>query len=310
MALIKCPECGNEISNLALACPKCGCPTSTTIKTTLPNSELQVQSTEMLSESNLEKSFPTIPTVINIGKQRWSEVGGMLTGCYYLSEINFTNYIKEGSVTLYVHTNGIEVLSGNEKFFISFEQLINLKFIPEEKLTQENKSVIGRAVIGGLLLGPLAAVVGGISGIGKKTKKLGNFLLTINFWDVYSHRVQTLLICSKKEDIAFLNLIEKEKAKKNKPEGDSYLCNILDDNGNISESKLLKALKIVGEGKLAKEVSRIDNCGQATALQKIQSIGSKNNVDTSQYQSSGCMVTLLMMITGLMSLLALIVMFL
>jgi predicted amidophosphoribosyltransferase len=26
MALIKCPECGKEISDLAKACPSCGCP--------------------------------------------------------------------------------------------------------------------------------------------------------------------------------------------------------------------------------------------------------------------------------------------
>lgn len=28
MALIKCPECGKEISDKALACPNCGCPSS------------------------------------------------------------------------------------------------------------------------------------------------------------------------------------------------------------------------------------------------------------------------------------------
>lgn len=27
MALIKCSECGKEYSNLAQACPNCGCPT-------------------------------------------------------------------------------------------------------------------------------------------------------------------------------------------------------------------------------------------------------------------------------------------
>lgn len=28
MAMIKCPECGSEISDKASACPKCGCPSS------------------------------------------------------------------------------------------------------------------------------------------------------------------------------------------------------------------------------------------------------------------------------------------
>ena len=26
MALIKCPECGNEVSDKAVSCPQCGCP--------------------------------------------------------------------------------------------------------------------------------------------------------------------------------------------------------------------------------------------------------------------------------------------
>ena len=45
MALIKCPECGKEISSLAKSCPNCGCPiekmkTSGTVKIKLPNIEL------------------------------------------------------------------------------------------------------------------------------------------------------------------------------------------------------------------------------------------------------------------------------
>lgn len=29
MALIKCPECGKQISNAAISCPGCGCPMRT-----------------------------------------------------------------------------------------------------------------------------------------------------------------------------------------------------------------------------------------------------------------------------------------
>lgn len=46
-----------------------------------------------------------------------------------------------------------------------------MKFISHKQLGTEDKSVIGRAVVGGLLLGPLGAVVGGISGVGSKTKR-------------------------------------------------------------------------------------------------------------------------------------------
>lgn len=41
MALIKCRECGKEISSFANCCPNCGCPvTSDTVKIKIPNIEL------------------------------------------------------------------------------------------------------------------------------------------------------------------------------------------------------------------------------------------------------------------------------
>ena len=42
MAIIKCPECGKEISDKASACPNCGCPiaemsASGTVRIKMPN---------------------------------------------------------------------------------------------------------------------------------------------------------------------------------------------------------------------------------------------------------------------------------
>ena len=39
MALIKCPECGNQVSDKASACPKCGCPTSEFSESDAPSAE-------------------------------------------------------------------------------------------------------------------------------------------------------------------------------------------------------------------------------------------------------------------------------
>ncbi|OMF23476.1 hypothetical protein BK133_24095 [Paenibacillus sp. FSL H8-0548] len=49
----------------------------------------------------------------------------------------------------------------------------------QSDFAKQEKSVIGRAVVGGLLVGPMGAVVGGMSGIGTKDKK-GGFLV-INY---------------------------------------------------------------------------------------------------------------------------------
>ena len=59
MALIKCPECGNEVSSIAASCPKCGYPIASNF------------------QNNIEKPqtpFPTLPVVMNVGKQitNWS----------------------------------------------------------------------------------------------------------------------------------------------------------------------------------------------------------------------------------------------
>lgn len=305
MALIKCPECGNDVSSSAASCPKCGYPIANTLAVN-NGSGVAVNNQTGSNEAIVKEPFPLLPTVMNVGKQitNWG-LDAAIQGAYYLQEINYTNYIKEGKVDIFAHTNGICISSGFNFFYISHDQIIDMKFVTHKQLATEKKSVIGRAVVGGVLLGPLAAVVGGMSGIGTKTKKLGDYLLVINFWDVYTHQVQTIFICTKIEYIYFISRVEKEKAQHNTPEGNNYVCNILDEKGAISDSKVIEALKVVGEMSLAKTVGIIEGCGDMTALQKIKEIGSRNQVDTSQYKSSGCMVTLVMLMTGLMSLLAL-----
>ena len=58
----------------------------------------------------------------------------------------------------------------NKKTFnINFDNIKDVELLKEIK--HKNKSVVGRAVVGGLLLGPVGAVVGGMSGLGQKEEK-------------------------------------------------------------------------------------------------------------------------------------------
>ena len=43
MALIKCPECGKEISDKALACPNCGCPITASTQKSIPISFIRAK---------------------------------------------------------------------------------------------------------------------------------------------------------------------------------------------------------------------------------------------------------------------------
>ncbi len=307
MALIKCPECGNDVSTSAQSCPKCGFPIAQSLVGN-SDSELTAQNPSSTNDVKIKEPFPELPVVMNVGKQivNWG-LDAAIQDAYYIQEVNYTSYIKEGKCSVMAHTNGICINSGLDFFYISHEQLIDMKFVTHKQLTSENKSVIGRAVLGGVLLGPVAAVVGGLSGIGTKTKKIGNYLLVINFWDVYTRQVQSLLLCTKVESINFISRVEKEKDKHNTPDGNNFVCNILDDDGHISDKKAIEALKIVGNTKLAEAVGVIEGCGAATAMVKVAEIGKRNEVDIKQYNSSGCLVTLLVMMTGIMSLLGLVI---
>ena len=65
----------------------------------------------------------------------------------------------------------IEYFQSNYNVFIRYSNIINIvnRNYTEEEI--KNKSVVGRALVGGILTGGIGAVVGGMSGIGSKTKK-------------------------------------------------------------------------------------------------------------------------------------------
>ena len=179
MPLITCPECNREISSKASSCPGCGCPVEI-----------------------VDTTKPELPNDLSIGKQvvNWG-LNAAVSGIFdpmFCSD----SRIKNGKDHLLVCERGIRVAGS---FYVSlidihFSQILSLEFLPDSKVLEKEKSVIGRAAAGFLVLGPLAGLVGGMSGIGSKHKKLSS--LVLNYWDVQSDSAYTIILFTKKELIA------------------------------------------------------------------------------------------------------------
>lgn len=75
----------------------------------------------------------------------------------------------------------IVIKSGKQEFTIPVERIVNFGYFTETQIAEKSKSVVGRAVIGGVLLGGLGAVVGAASGIGTKKVAKEEAYFVINY---------------------------------------------------------------------------------------------------------------------------------
>lgn len=65
-------------------------------------------------------------------------------------------------------SQGFKTITDN-LFKIPHENVIDTLLATQREVMEKNKSVIGRGVVGGLLFGPAGLLLGGLSGIGKKS---------------------------------------------------------------------------------------------------------------------------------------------
>lgn len=75
---------------------------------------------------------------------------------------------------------------------LKYEQVIAVEVISEKEIIESGKSTVGRALVGGVLLGPLGAIVGGMSGIGNKTKSSRHYFLVVNYKSSNSEEAKAL----------------------------------------------------------------------------------------------------------------------
>ncbi len=296
MALIECPECLEKVSDKAVSCPHCGVPlrTENSMSESMPSDFSGVA----------DQKFPDFPVVMKIGKQlvNWGLDAAM--DAYYSYELNTEKRFPEGKVSIYVHTNGISISSSSTSPYkvstvnIHHDQIVRMEYMTQEDFKEENKSVIGRSILGYFLLGPLGAVVGGVSGIGTKMKKLGNYLFVLTYWDVYTRTLQTLLFSVKQEPASFIVRVHNEQTKKNLPEGDEVVLALLNNQGSLDKEKVMTVLPQVNRMAIVNSISLIRGNTLLDAAKELKEIAEESGKNLSDYnKKGGCLGVLVLFVS-------------
>ena len=94
----------------------------------------------------------------------------------------------EGTITTISIDNENECITMTPKIYksitprhLKYDQIIDSKIITEKEIKETSKSTVGRALVGGVLLGPLGAIVGGMSGIGTNKTNETSYYMVINY---------------------------------------------------------------------------------------------------------------------------------
>lgn len=89
------------------------------------------------------------------------------------------------NVTLNKSLNRLEFRNrlkrSSDPIILQLSKITAVTKLNEKEIIEKSKSVAGRAVVGGIVLGPVGALVGGMSGIGNKQRSDYKTYLVINY---------------------------------------------------------------------------------------------------------------------------------
>lgn len=184
MALMRCPECGREISDKAGACPHCGFPIS-----------------QEIEKDEIKLICPQFPSDLSLGVPVMNFLYKVSTKCHFIKNENIVLNIPEGAVRVGLYECGIKIHNNANATLLDIHksQIIDVSEKTEVKQVEQNKSVIGRAAVGTILLGPFGGVIGGLSGI-NTTKTHVKIMLVISFCDIETREPKSIFF--RKSDTA------------------------------------------------------------------------------------------------------------
>lgn len=183
-----------------------------------------------------------------------------LGGIQSLDSLIEKNNITTKGIFFDIRPKGLEIhmLHGFSTYrFGLFEEGINYwAFEAQKKITEKkSKSIIGRALVGGLILGPVGAIVGGMTGIGdkEKSKSLSGIdnILSISYTENDKEYI-LLFECSDKKAKKVYEYFNKNYPDKYWEEVEETVENVTVKHVNVAD-ELLKLKTLLDAGLLTME---------------------------------------------------------
>ncbi len=184
MSLIKCPECGREISDRALTCPNCGFPINAgnnynnfpkeniqrpfvTATVHCPPTCTQKIGPVQIDENN--KMFRILGSVPVNGKK--DGLGkSLFKGMMAISTVGM-------SVAAEKMIGGGNKQKVGDKTWLKYSDLINYELLEDDSIVTSGG--VGQALIGGALFGGAGAIAGGITGKRVQKKKVDSLIVKV-----------------------------------------------------------------------------------------------------------------------------------
>ena len=109
---------------------------------------------------------------------------GSIISDYFSIETDLGQFRKGNAVDVALFADHLELqnaVGNKDTATLAYSQITDVFYGSEIQLQQQEKSPIARAFAGGLLFGSTGAVIGALSGLGKKEKKVRKFFFIIRY---------------------------------------------------------------------------------------------------------------------------------